>query len=175
MITLVFMLRSGWRRTLSCSCHSCCQRTTTAVTSSGGFPQGCSSSFPHFRCVWVCVCVKWRSSALSGSKMLLVRIVENNEIDSYSRAVQVKLRGYLFSPKWIGRISYFSRFFFKRHLPIFKVGMAIRNPNLTTFLDQKRIRIRNLNCGLLIFTTFVAFKKNIFSQYLSCLFKVRLG
>ena len=34
------------------------------------------------------------------------------------------------------------------------------NPNPTTFLDPERIRIRNLNCvfGLLIFTTFVAFK-----------------
>ncbi len=43
-------------------------------------------------------------------------------------------------------------------IQLYKVGMAIRNP--TKFLDPKRIRIRNLNCGfgLLIFTTFVSFK-----------------
>ena len=34
------------------------------------------------------------------------------------------------------------------------------NPNPTTFLDPEKIR--NLNSGLLIFTTFVEFKKNIF-------------
>ncbi len=41
------------------------------------------------------------------------------------------------------------------------------NPNPTIILDPKRflIQIRNVNCGfgLLIFTTFVAFKKNIFT------------
>ncbi len=31
---------------------------------------------------------------------------------------------------------------------IFKLGMAIRIRNPTTFRDQERIRIRNLNCSI---------------------------
>ena len=47
------------------------------------------------------------------------------------------------------------------NLPLLFLGMAIRNPSPTNFLDQKRIR--NLNCefGLLILTTFVALKQNL--------------
>ncbi len=53
-------------------------------------------------------------------------------------------------------------------LNIHSVWMAC-NPNPTSFLDTKRILIRNLNCefGLLIFSTFVAINKKIFSQYIS--------
>ncbi len=42
-----------------------------------------------------------------------------------------------------------------------KTSVKIRdsNPNPTNFLDPERIR--NLNYGLLIFTTFVAFKTNL--------------
>ncbi len=38
------------------------------------------------------------------------------------------------------------------------------NPNPTTYLDPERIRNRNLNCGfgLIIFITFVSFKKIYF-------------
>ena len=51
------------------------------------------------------------------------------------------------------------------------------NPNPTTILDPERIliQISNLNCGfgLLFFTTFVAFKRNLFTYTVA--FMLNLG